>query len=160
MGRGYHLIPKIAIQEISNNTSIKVVKYKEEGNEGYFLQDIYKNTCWLNMSTVYSDEEEMASVFVGVLDFYGSNNERYILSELFNKLGVMFYNDSMIWECLHEGGCIKRGGVIEFMRNVLGTSIIGDDFQNEKLEEILVEFEIEEEANNSMEVENNDEIQS
>ena len=39
MSRGYHIIPKITIEEILKNTSILVIANKDEGNDRYFLQD-------------------------------------------------------------------------------------------------------------------------
>jgi hypothetical protein len=155
MSRGYHLIPKITIEEILKNTSIEVIAKKDEGNDRYFLQDNDKNICWVNMSTEYSKEQNMNSVEVGVLDFHGSNREWFILSELVEKAGVMFYNDSMISERLYVGGCLKKGDVVEFMRMVLGSSIIDDDFiHEEESEEIIAVFEIEEHTNYPFEEDN------
>jgi len=148
MGRGYHLIPKIAIQKISNNTNIKVIINENEGNVTYFLEDSYKNTCFLNMSSVYSNEEQMDSVYVRVLDFYGNNSEWHILSELHEKVGVLFYSDSMISDCIYERRSLKKGEVLEFTRNVLGPDKIDDSFfSKEEKEEVIIEFEIEEESN-------------
>ena len=128
MGRAYHVVPRITIEDIIKNTSINVLENEDEGYVSYLLQDSLNNKCWVNMSEVYLKEDQMASVLVGVLDFYGNNEEWHILSELFEKTGVLFYDDSMISVCIYERRSLKKGEVVEFTRNVLGQGIIDFDF--------------------------------